>query len=65
MTMQNSLCTALGVTNRNANFIFVMYMHRKTWTMITHLHYYFGVGTPGHEIINDKWLRFFALTWNL
>ena len=39
----------------NVTFPHVMYNHTKTLTMIPRLCSYFEIGTPVHEIMNDKW----------
>ena len=48
ISIQNSFCTILGVTNNNATFPRVRYNHRKTWTMIPHLYSYCEIGNPVH-----------------
>ena len=54
--MQHSFCTTLGGKDRNTKFTCVIYNHIKTWTMITYLCSNYEIGTPGHELSNDKWL---------
>ena len=46
----------MGVINTNTKFPRVGYHHRKSWTIIPHLHSYFDIGTTGNEIIHDKLL---------
>ena len=58
MTMQHAFCTTLEVTNRNAKFhVWDIIL----WTMIPHVHYYFKIGNPGHELMNNNWIRKFSV----
>ena len=65
MKMQHAFYVTLIFINRNINFPCVRYNNRKTWTMIPHLRYYCGIGTPVHELINDNWLIFDSMTWHV
>ena len=65
MTIQHTYTTPhLELQIRIKRSPHVIYNHRKSWTMIPHLCSNCEIGTPGHEIVNDKWIIDFYMTWN-
>ena len=59
MALHQSCSSTLGVTNSNAKFPLMRKYHKQSWTMIIQLYSYCEIGTPSHELMNDKWQIYF------